>query len=271
MKNIALGVLIFFCVTHGFTASQKAAKQRRLRREQPTAPPNTTTVYTKHDDIAHFTCTTRDEATIIWKRERTELENADLGVEILSIQNGDTLKSHLFIAITDDDLRGKYTCTSSDEPDVTLQAFIIENDPDREGMLSPEEYWAIILSLAISLFLAISIAFFLWRGNRRIKKARKEAKEQRTSHRSRNNHVGAEENLAVEEEVLEIGGNSTLKKETEDENNEKKTNGNGNMKVPEQRDKLESPSDMNKNMKTEVVIESPPVNEKKDVESSTQF
>lgn len=62
-----------------------------------------------------------------------------------------------------------------------------------------------------------------------------------------------------------------MKKETEDENNEKKTNGNGNMKVPEQRDKLESPSDMNKNMKTEVAIESPPVNEKKDVESSTQF
>ena len=59
-------------------------------------------------------------------------------------------------------------------------------------MLSPEEYWAIILSLTISLFLAITIAFFLWRGNRRIKKAHKEAKEQRTSHRSRNNHVGAE-------------------------------------------------------------------------------
>lgn len=99
------------------------------------APPNTTTVYTKHDDIAHFTCTTRDEATIIWKRERTELENADLGVEILSIQNGDTLKSHLFIAITDDDLRGKYTCTLSDEPDVTLQAFIIESKTENQSFL----------------------------------------------------------------------------------------------------------------------------------------
>ena len=43
------------------------------------------------------------------------------------IENADTLKSYLFIAITDDDLRGKYTCTSSDEPDVTLQTFIIES------------------------------------------------------------------------------------------------------------------------------------------------
>ena len=66
------------------------------------------------------------------------------------------------------------------------------DDPDREGMLSPEEYWAIILSLAISIFLAISIAFLLWRGNRRIKKAHKEAKEQRTSQRSRNNNLGAQ-------------------------------------------------------------------------------
>ena len=59
-------------------------------------------------------------------------------------------------------------------------------------MLTPEEYWAIILSLAISLFLAISLAFFLWRGNRRIKKAREEAKVQRTTQRSRNNHEGAQ-------------------------------------------------------------------------------
>lgn len=91
------------------------------------APPNTTTVFTKHDDIAHFTCTARAQATITWKREGTVLENSDLGVEVLSIPNGNTWESHLFLAITDDDLRGKYTCTSSDDPDVTLQAFIIES------------------------------------------------------------------------------------------------------------------------------------------------
>ena len=76
----------------------------------------------------------------------------------------------------------------------------------------------------------------------------------------------------MQEEVLETGGNSTLKKETEDENNEKETTANGNNMAHEQRDKMESPSDINLNIKTEVVIESPPVNAKKDVpESSTQF
>ena len=40
MKNIVLGVLIFFCVVHALPASQKAAKQRRLRREQPTCKSN---------------------------------------------------------------------------------------------------------------------------------------------------------------------------------------------------------------------------------------
>lgn len=44
---------------------------------------------------------------------------------MLSIKDGDLLKSYLFIAITDDDLRGKYICTLSDEPDVALQTFII--------------------------------------------------------------------------------------------------------------------------------------------------
>lgn len=62
-----------------------------------------------------------------------------------------------------------------------------------------------------------------------------------------------------------------MKKETEDENSEKKTTGKENNKAPEQGDKMESPSDMNKNITTEVVIESPPTNERKHVESSTQF
>lgn len=90
-------------------------------------PPNTTTVYTKHDDIAHFTCTARDQVTISWKREKTGLTNNDLGVAMLSMKNGDTLESHLFIAVTDDDLRGKYTCISSDKPYEALQVFIIES------------------------------------------------------------------------------------------------------------------------------------------------
>lgn len=62
-----------------------------------------------------------------------------------------------------------------------------------------------------------------------------------------------------------------MKKETEDENNEKKTTGNGNNNTPEKRNKMESPSDININIKTEAVIESPPINGKKGVENSTQF
>ena len=62
-----------------------------------------------------------------------------------------------------------------------------------------------------------------------------------------------------------------MKKETEDENNEKKTIGNGNNNTPEKRNKMESPSDMSINIKTEAVIESPPINGEKGVETSTQF
>ena len=62
-----------------------------------------------------------------------------------------------------------------------------------------------------------------------------------------------------------------MKKETEDENNEKKTNGNGGNKEPGKRGKMESPSDMNSNMTTEVVVESPSINAKSNADSSTQF
>ena len=84
--------------------------------------------------------------------------------------------------------QGKNSCSVI----ALISFYFSSDDPAREGMLSPEEYWAIILSLAISLFLAISLAFFLWRGNRRIKKAHEEAKVRRTSQRSRNNHEGAQ-------------------------------------------------------------------------------
>ena len=46
-----------------------------------------------------------------------------------------------------------------------------------------------------------------------------------------------------------------MKKETDVANNEKKTNRNGNNKATEHRDKMESPTDMNINMKTKVVVE----------------
>ena len=62
-----------------------------------------------------------------------------------------------------------------------------------------------------------------------------------------------------------------MQKETEDENYHEKNTGNDNNKTREQRDKMASPSDMNINIETKAVIESPPINEKKDVESSTQF
>ena len=81
---------------------------------------------TKHDDIAHFTCTTRDQvARITWKRETEDLSNGDLGVALLETKNDGTMESHLFIAVTDDDYRGKYTCMSSNEPDVVLRTFVI--------------------------------------------------------------------------------------------------------------------------------------------------
>ena len=88
-------------------------------------PPNTTTVYTTHDDIAHFTCTAHDQATISWKREKKAVTEDDLGVAILSIKNGESLESHLLIAVTDEDLRGKYECFSSDDPDVAKATFFI--------------------------------------------------------------------------------------------------------------------------------------------------
>lgn len=46
---------------------------------------------------------------------------------MLSMKNGDTLESHLFIAVTDDDVRGTYTCMSSENSDEALQTFIIES------------------------------------------------------------------------------------------------------------------------------------------------
>ena len=37
------------------------------------------------------------------------------------------MESHLFVAVTDDDLRGKYVCISSDKHDEVLRTFVIES------------------------------------------------------------------------------------------------------------------------------------------------
>lgn len=94
-------------------------------------PPNTTTVYTKHNDIAHFSCTTRAQTTISWKKERRDVKNDDFGVAILSMTNGGDLESHLLIAVTDDDLRGKYECFSSADPDAAKETFFIGSKKTR--------------------------------------------------------------------------------------------------------------------------------------------
>ena len=98
-------------------------------------PPNTTEVQTKHNDIAHFTCTTRLLATISWKKETKDINNEELGLEILSYNESGAapfLKSHLLVAVTDDDLRGKYECFSSDDPRVAMKTFFIK---------SKENFW----------------------------------------------------------------------------------------------------------------------------------
>ena len=82
---------------------------------------------TKHDDIAHFTCTTRSQATISWKMETRYLSKNDFGVAILICNDSAFLKSHLFVAVTNNGLRGKYECFSSDEPDMAMETFFIES------------------------------------------------------------------------------------------------------------------------------------------------
>ncbi|CAH3193422.1 unnamed protein product, partial [Porites evermanni] len=165
-------------------------------------PPNATTVNTKHNDIAHFTCTALGQDTVRWKREGEDLKEEDLGVAILSaLKKPGSWESHLLIAVTSEDLRGKYECFSSADSNATQETFFIGKDPDLEGKLTKEETWAIILASSITMVLVSSIAFFLWRGNRRLKKARAADLAERS--RTRNSHHGARVNRAVEEEIIE--------------------------------------------------------------------
>lgn len=85
-------------------------------------------------------------------------------------------------------------------PDMVMETFFIENDPAQEKLLSTEDTVAIILSLSIAFIIGVFIAFFLLRGNRRIKKAK--AMRETARSQARRGHDGAQqENLAVEEEI----------------------------------------------------------------------
>lgn len=211
MKKIILGYFILLFVVAVLTANSNA-EQRRARRELPSLPPNTTEVRTKHNDIAHFTCTTRLLATISWKKETKDINNEELGLEILSYNESGAapfLKSHLLVAVTDDDLRGKYECFSSDDPRVAMKTFFIKNDTEsRDKMLPYETTLAIILSLSIAFFIVIFITFYLWRGHRR------RVKRETMRARGRRNHGGAQENFAVQEEIILTGLNPVKRKET---------------------------------------------------------
>ena len=55
------------------------------------------------------------------------LSENDFGVTILLCNDSTFLKSHLFVAVTNDALRGKYECFSSDEPDMAMETFLIES------------------------------------------------------------------------------------------------------------------------------------------------
>ena len=80
----------------------------------------------------------------------------------------------------------KYIRSSLPPPPIVV---VVADDPAREGMLSTEDTWAIILSLSITIIIVSAVAFYLWRGNRRLKKAR--AEEVAARSRTRNNHDGA--------------------------------------------------------------------------------
>lgn len=218
MRNVAVDISILFCMAHVLMADQMA-HLGRVRREQGSLPPNATIVNTKHNDIAHFTCTALGQDTVRWKREGEDLKEEDLGVAVLSaLKKTGSLESHLLIAVTSDDLRGKYECFSSADSNEAQETFFIGKDPDLEGKLTKKETWAIILALSITIVLVSFIALFLWRGNRRLKKARAADLAERS--RTRKSHHGARVNVAVEEEIIEERQPGTeVKIEPENRNN----------------------------------------------------
>ena len=88
---------------------------------------NGTSVSTKDDDIAHFTCTSRGEPRPLlrWERNGATVKDSDEGVAILSKSNASLEESHLFIAVTGSGRRGNYICVATNEEGVAKQSFTI--------------------------------------------------------------------------------------------------------------------------------------------------
>lgn len=81
----------------------------------------------KDDDIAHFTCTSRGEPRplVRWEKEGVTVKDKDEGIAILSKSNDNVEESHLFIAVSGNERRGKYICVASNEEGVAKQSFNI--------------------------------------------------------------------------------------------------------------------------------------------------
>lgn len=87
-----------------------------------------TVLHTKDGEIAHLACTAGGHPlpSITWEKEGTTLGDDSPGVVIISWNNGTTIQSHLLVAVTSDDRRGKYTCVASNQDGKTRQSFVIE-------------------------------------------------------------------------------------------------------------------------------------------------
>lgn len=133
---------------------------------------NGTSVSTKDDDIAHFTCTSRGEPRPLlrWERNGATVKDSDEGVAILSKSNASLEESHLFIAVTGSGRRGNYICVATNEEGVAKQSFTIVSYSRK---LSSTDIAAIGISIGLALFFVLAIAFLMRRGAKKIKQSDK--------------------------------------------------------------------------------------------------
>ncbi|KAJ7374557.1 hypothetical protein OS493_004895 [Desmophyllum pertusum] len=124
---------------------------------------NGTSLDTKDDDIAHFTCTSRGQPRPLfrWEKEGVTVKDTDEGIAILSRSNDSLEESHLFIAVTGDGRRGDYICVVSTEEGVAKQSFSIKGTSNK---LSSLDIAAIGISVGLGVFFVVTIGFLLRRG-----------------------------------------------------------------------------------------------------------